>query len=122
MFFAHAIAIASGIGHHVDLYVPENGVISLNIPLSIMRLGSLSTRTTHPYFMGMLQSLLSKLDINVSLVNPFQMQTKGEMMRTCKDLDFLMPIIRIHYLVRIQIKVAGLEKQWDIVGSVYLVL
>ena len=39
--------------------------------------------------MGMLQSLLSKLDINVSLVNPFQMQTKGEMMRTCKDLDFL---------------------------------
>lgn len=89
MFFAHAIAIASGIGHHVDLYVPENGVISLNIPLSIMRLGSLSTRTTHPYFMGMLQSLLSKLDINISLVNPFQMQTKGEMMRTCKDLDFL---------------------------------
>ena len=57
MFFAHAIAIASGIGHHVDLYVPENGVISLNI--------------------------------NISLVNPFQMQTKGEMMRTCKDLDFL---------------------------------
>ena len=89
MVFAHAIAIASGIGHHVDLYVPENGVISLNIPLSIMRLGSLSTRTTHPYFMGMLQSLLSKLDINISLVNPFQMQTKGEMMRTCKDLDFL---------------------------------
>lgn len=89
MFFAHAIAIASGIGHHVDLYVPENGVISLNIPLTVMRLGSLSTRTTHPYFMRMLQSLLSGLDIDVTLVNPFQMETKGEMMKTCKDLDFL---------------------------------
>lgn len=54
-----------------------------------MRLGSLSTRTTHPYFMGMLQSLLTGLDIDISLVNPFQMQTKGEMMKTCKDLDFL---------------------------------
>ena len=89
MFFAHAIAIASGMGHHVDLYVPENGVISLNIPLTVMRLGSLSTRTTHPYFMKMLQNLLTELDIEISLVNPFQMKTKGEMMKTCKDLDFL---------------------------------
>lgn len=89
MFFAHAIVLASGIGHHVDLYVPENGVISLNIPLTVMRLGSLSTRTTHPYFMGMFQKLLTGLDIDISLVNPFQMQTKGEMMKTCKDLDFL---------------------------------
>lgn len=89
MFFAHAIAIASGIGHHVDLYVPENGVISLNIPLTVMRLGSLSTRTTHPYFMGMLQSLLTGLNIDITLVNPFQMQTKGEMMKSCKDLNFL---------------------------------
>ena len=89
MFFAHAIVLASGIGHHVDLYVPENGVISLNIPLTVMRLGSLSTRTTHPYFMGMLQEMLTGLDIDISLVNPFQMQTKGEMMKTCKDLDFL---------------------------------
>ena len=89
MFFSHAIAIASGIGHHVDLYVPENGVISLNIPLTVMRLGSLSTRTTHPYFMGMLQNLLNMLEIDIRIVNPFQMQTKGEMMKTCKDVDFL---------------------------------
>lgn len=89
MFFAHAIAIASGIGHHVDLYIPENGVISLNIPLTVMRLGSLSTRTTHPYFMKMLQSLLTGLNIDISLINPFQMMTKGEMMKTCRDVDFL---------------------------------
>ncbi|WP_290452630.1 Qat anti-phage system QueC-like protein QatC [uncultured Muribaculum sp.] len=89
MFFAHAIAIASGIGHHVELYVPENGVISLNIPLTIMRLGSLSTRTTHPYFMKTIQNLLLELGIDISIINPFQFQTKGEMMKTCKDIDFL---------------------------------
>lgn len=89
MFFAHAIAIASGMGHHVDLYIPENGVISLNIPLTVMRLGSLSTRTTHPYFMGLLQKLLSDLGLDITLINPFQFMTKGEMMKTCKDKDYL---------------------------------
>jgi len=89
MFFAHAIALASGMGHHVDLYIPENGVISLNIPLTVMRLGSLSTRTTHPYFMGMLQKLLTELGLDISLINPFQMKTKGEMMKECKDPDYL---------------------------------
>jgi hypothetical protein len=76
-------------GHHVDLYIPENGVISLNIPLTVMRLGSLSTRTTHPYFMGLLQKLLTELGLDISLINPFQMKTKGEMMKDCKDLDYL---------------------------------
>lgn len=89
MFFAHAIAVASGMNHHVDLFIPENGVISLNIPLTVMRLGSLSTRTTHPYFMGLLQQIITNLGMDITLINPFQFLTKGEMMRTCLDLDFL---------------------------------
>lgn len=89
MFFAHAIVLASGMGHHVDLYIPENGVISLNIPLTVMRLGSLSTRTTHPYFMGLLQKILVDLGLDIKLFNPFQLLTKGEMMKQCKDQDYL---------------------------------
>lgn len=89
MFFAHAIAIASGMNHHVDLFIPENGVISLNIPLTVMRLGSLSTRTTHPYYMGLLQKLITDLGLDISLINPFQFLTKGEMMATCKDKEYL---------------------------------
>lgn len=89
MFFAHAIAIASGMGRHVDLYIPENGVISLNIPLTVMRVGSLSTRTTHPYFMGLLQKILNRLGIDITIRNPFQFLTKGEMMNNCLDKDFL---------------------------------
>ena len=89
MFFSHAILLASGMGNPVTLYVPENGVISLNIPLTVHRSGSLSTRTTHPYFMGMLRHLLSNLGLSISIVNPYQFKTKGEMIRDCLDPQFL---------------------------------
>lgn len=89
MFFAHAILLASGMGKPVTLYVPENGVISLNIPLTIHRAGSLSTRTTHPHFMDMLRQLLSGLELPISIVNPFQFKTKGEIIRDCLAPRFL---------------------------------
>lgn len=89
LFFAHAILLASGMQSHIDLYIPENGFISLNVPLTIHRAGSLSTRTTHPYWMNGLRMLLNNLGIDVSLINPYQFKTKGEMMLECKDLDFL---------------------------------
>lgn len=89
LFFSHAILLASGMNKHVKLYIPENGVISLNIPLTEHRIGSLSTRTTHPYFMGLLQELLDKLGLQITLYNPYQFKTKGEMMLECKDFDYL---------------------------------
>jgi hypothetical protein len=89
LFFAHAILLASGFGHEIKLNIPENGVISLNIPLTIHRMGSLSTRTTHPYYIGMLGELLRNLGIPVVLYNPFQFLTKGEMADKCLDRDFL---------------------------------
>lgn len=89
MFFAHAILLASGMGNTVTLYVPENGVISLNIPLTVHRLGSLSTRTTHPHFMGMLKQLLAKMGLQIAIVNPYQFKTKGEMVKECLDTQFL---------------------------------
>lgn len=89
LFFAHAILLASGMQSHIDLYIPENGFISLNVPLTIHRAGSLSTRTTHPYWMNGLRTLLNNLGIDVCLINPYQFKTKGEMMLECKDWDFL---------------------------------
>ncbi len=89
MFFSHAILLASCMDHPVDLCIPENGVISLNIPLTIHRAGSLSTRTTHPYYISLLKKILKELNISVNLYNPFQFLTKGEMMLQCLDFDFL---------------------------------
>lgn len=42
-------------GIEVELRIPENGFISQNVPLTPMRTGSLSTKTTHPYFLALMQ-------------------------------------------------------------------
>lgn len=93
MFFSHAIAYASAMGKEIELIIPENGLISLNIPLAYTRTGTSSTRTTHPYYMKMLQELIIKLGLQVKINNPFQFKTKGEMILECKDREFLQEII-----------------------------
>lgn len=76
-------------GDTITLYVCENGFISINPPLTGARLGSLSTRTTHPVFLGLVQKLLDAVDLRVKIVNPYQFKTKGEMLDECKDQGLL---------------------------------
>lgn len=89
MFFSHAIAVASCFHKHIDLIIPENGFISLNIPSTFSRIGTSSTRTTHPYYMQMFQELLKILELPVLLYNPYQFKTKGEMLLECKNQCFM---------------------------------
>lgn len=94
IFIAYSVLAASSIdryrlGHVVEVFMPENGFISLNIPLTPLRLASHSTRTTHPFFIRMIQQLLTKAGLNVRLVNPYQFSTKGEMLCSCKNQTFL---------------------------------
>lgn len=86
MFFAHAISLTP---NNTKLIIPENGFVSLNIPLYFSRNGSSSTRTTHPFYMYLFQKLLNLLDINVLLDNPYQFLTKGQMMNNCLEKEFL---------------------------------
>lgn len=69
----------------VEVFVPENGLISLNVPLNAGRIGSLSTKTTHPLFMQRLQAIWIQLGIPATLLLPYAAQTKGEMMTGCLD-------------------------------------
>jgi len=89
LFFALAAAVASAIGGEVTVYVPENGLISLNVPLDPLRVGALSTRTTHPFYMARFNELLAGLGIPARLENPHRHETKGEMVNACFDKDFL---------------------------------
>jgi 7-cyano-7-deazaguanine synthase in queuosine biosynthesis len=89
MFFAHALAIASSNNGVKKLIIPENGLISLNIPLSYSRVGSSSTRTTHPHYMKMFQEIIKSLGLEIEFFNPYQFKTKGEMIIECKDNEFL---------------------------------
>lgn len=67
------------------IIVPENGYISINPPLTRRRIGSHSTRTTHPYFLNRLEELLKDAGFHVKFVNPYQFKTKGEMLAECVD-------------------------------------
>ena len=78
LFFAYGALVASNLGG--QLIVPENGLISINPPLTRRRVGSLSTRTTHPYFVSSLQAVLNAVGVGVTVVNPYATQTKGEML------------------------------------------
>jgi Queuosine biosynthesis protein QueC len=69
--------------------LPENGFISLNAPLTTRRIGSLSTRTTHPYFLGLIQEIFNEVGIECDIINPYQFQTKGEMLCSCRDQNIL---------------------------------
>lgn len=68
----------------IEVFVPENGLISLNVPLNPGRVGSLSTKTTHPVFMARLQALWDELGIPAVLRLPYAAMTKGEMMAGCR--------------------------------------
>lgn len=89
VFFAFAglaaDALAQQPGSRVTVYVPENGLISLNIPLNAGRTGSLSTKTTHPVFMTRLQRVWDTLGIPGVLYRPYAYLTKGEMLLGCRD-------------------------------------
>lgn len=89
MFFSHAIAVASTLRKTVELIVPENGMISLNVPSTFSRIGTSSTRTTHPHYMNLFQALLNQIGIPVLIRNPYQFCTKGEMLINCRNQDFL---------------------------------
>lgn len=81
---ASAVKQVSGMPR-VPLFVPENGFIAINPPLTLRRIGSLSTRTTHPHYLGLMQQAFDALDFGIDIDNPYQYSTKGEMIRDCRD-------------------------------------
>ncbi|WP_087139001.1 Qat anti-phage system QueC-like protein QatC [Brevundimonas diminuta] len=83
LFFSIGIAAGTALGKPFILKVPENGLIALNVPLDPLRLGALSTRTTHPFYMARWNELLGALGIPASVDNPYWDKTKGEMVRSC---------------------------------------
>lgn len=89
VFFSLAAVAASSLGKSVTISVPENGLISLNVPLDVHRLGAYSTRTTHPFYMARWNELLSLLSIPAQLANPYQCMTKGEMILNSSNIDLV---------------------------------
>lgn len=89
LFIGLGLAVASSFGSSIPLYIPENGFIGINAPLTPGRLGSYSTRTTHPLYFDMLSDLLCGMHVNHKLENPFRHLSKGQVLADCMNPGML---------------------------------
>lgn len=89
LFIALGVFAGSGLGSPFTLKVPENGLIAVNVPLDPLRLGALSTRTTHPFYFGRWNEALAALGIEGRIENPYWDKTKGEMVAACSNRALL---------------------------------
>lgn len=85
LFFALGVFAGTGLNGQFTLKVPENGLIAVNVPLDPLRLGALSTRTTHPFYIGRWNEALTALGIDGRIENPYWDRTKGEMVAACAN-------------------------------------
>ncbi len=91
------------------LTIPENGTISLNFPLTPSRTSTLSTRTTHPHYIKLLQDLIYNLGLNTLLFNPYKDLTKGELVENCIKPQ----ILKETYGLSVSCGKRGRKKHWD---------
>lgn len=89
LFLSLGVATATAANSSAPLTIAENGLISLNVPLTPSRGGSSSTRTTHPHFIELYRDVLKKLSMPVTLALPYRFKTKGEMLAEVLDKDML---------------------------------
>lgn len=90
LFLCMAVLVADSINKAMPVNIPENGTISLNFPLTPSRSSSCSTRTTHPYFLELMEQFLISVGMNHPIVNDYQFCTKGEMVEGCADKQILL--------------------------------
>jgi 7-cyano-7-deazaguanine synthase in queuosine biosynthesis len=75
MSFGAVAAAARGLK---EIFICENGVLALNVPLSEARKGSRSTRHAHPLYLRYFKRLITGLyGQQFSILNPFLFWTKG---------------------------------------------
>ncbi len=81
LFLTLGIGIAARCGIS-DVFMPENGLMALNIPLQKSRTGTLSTRTAHPsYMMDFIELAQRITGFGGHVRNPFLTQSKTDMLR-----------------------------------------
>lgn len=93
LFFALGVFASSGLDTPFTLKVPENGLIAVNVPLDSLRLGALSTRTTHPFYIARWNDALQGLGLSSRIENPYWDKTKGEMVSACANGTLLRRLI-----------------------------
>jgi len=89
IFIGLGIYVASSAGENINMFMPENGNIALNVPLTPSRRGACSTRTAHPFFLKNINQVLQGLGFQNRITNPFEFKTKGECVEQCLNQPVL---------------------------------
>ena len=89
LFLSLALLVANSSSDKTEVVIPENGLISLNLPLTPARGGSHSTKTTHPKYISLLNEMFDKVGIKNKIINPYRFMTKGEMFAKTKMPKFV---------------------------------
>jgi hypothetical protein len=95
LFFALGVLAGTSLGRSFTLIAPENGLIAINVPLDPLRLGALSTRTMHPFYIARWNELLDRLGVPGHIENPYWKCTKGEMVMGCSNQAMLHQLLPI---------------------------
>lgn len=70
-----------------EIFICENGVLAINVPMTAARMGSRSTRSTHPHFLRPFQDFIRVLfGSEIAIRNPFSFKTKKEVVEVVKQL------------------------------------
>lgn len=89
LFLTAGLALAASVGPDVPVYIPENGFIGINVPLTRARSGSYSTRTTHPQFLSLFRQSADRVGVHNPILNPFRLKTKGEILAGSRNPELL---------------------------------
>jgi hypothetical protein len=87
LFMAMLTAAAGGVDVE-EAYLCENGILTIALPMSPGRVGSLSTRSTHPSILAGFNALARAAGMKTTILNPFIYRTKAEIIT-----DILRPVL-----------------------------
>jgi len=84
------LSLAASIASELDIkkiLISENGIVSLNLPISGQNIGTLLTRSTHPKFLNQFEELARRIFNNneINIENPFVFKTKTQMLQMLEN-------------------------------------
>jgi len=86
LYLSLAASIASELAIK-EILISENGIVSLNLPISGQNIGTLLTRSTHPKFLNQFEELAQNIfnDNEIKIKNPFVFKTKTQMLQMLEN-------------------------------------
>ena len=80
-FYFLSIAAVMAQAHGIEnVYINENGIMAIHLPMDPARASTFSTRTAYPPYLNVLQGVLSRwLGHTIKIKNQFSLKTKAEM-------------------------------------------